>query len=85
MLWLDLQGAELLALNSSPKILNTVSVILTEVEFVEAYTNQAQFKEFTKWLRTKGFKLVGINHSNIWFGDALFVRDNQQQKQVELF
>lgn len=79
LLWLDMQGYELLALKASPKVLSTVSVILTEVEFVEAYEGQPLYHEVKSWLESQGFVLIGGNftfpkQNHQWFGDALFVR-----------
>lgn len=77
LMWLDMQGYELPALKSALKILKTVKVILTEVEFVEAYKGQALFSEVKAWLESQGFEMVAhdfdIKKSD-WFGDALFVR-----------
>lgn len=74
MLWLDMQGYELSALKSSLTILKEVKVIITEVEFVEAYKGQPLFDEVKKFLETQGFTLIAINPFYQWFGDALFVR-----------
>ncbi len=74
LMWLDMQGYELNALMACPKILSTVRVILTEVEFVEAYANQYQFEEVKRWLEEQGFELIAQNNYCSWFGDALFVR-----------
>lgn len=76
LMWLDMQGYELNALKAAPKILKTVKAILTEVEFVEAYKGQFQFKEVKDWLESQGFTMVAENFGTYgnWFGDALFVR-----------
>lgn len=79
MLWLDLQGAELATLKASPKTFSNVSVILTELEFIEAYINQPLYKEVRAWLEEQGFVLIGGNFSfpkdpRQWFGDGLFIR-----------
>ena len=74
LMWLDMQGYELNALMASPKILSTVRVILTEVEYVEAYANQYQFEEVKRWLEEQGFEMIAQNKQCSWFGDALFVR-----------
>lgn len=79
MLWLDMQGYELPALKAAPNVLATVSVILTEVEFVEAYEGQPLYHEIKKWLEEQGFVLIGGNFTfpkspYQWFGDGLFVR-----------
>lgn len=76
-LWLDLQGVELNVLKASPKILKTVKVIYTEVEFVEAYEGQYLFKDVDLWLTEQGFKRVARDFSfpvNNWFGNAVYVR-----------
>lgn len=78
-LWLDLQGYELPALKGALKVLENVSVIVTELEFVEAYQNQPLYLEVKQWLEEQGFVLVGGNFTfpkaeNIWFGDGIFVR-----------
>lgn len=79
LLWLDMQGYELPALKAAPKMLSKVSVIMTEVEFVEAYEGQPQYHEVKSWLESQGFVLIGGNFSfpkrpDQWFGDGLFVR-----------
>jgi FkbM family methyltransferase len=76
-MWLDMQGAELKALMAAPKILKTVKVILTEVEFVEAYEGQALYPEVKSWLEGQGFELIAVNfdlNNPPWFADALFAR-----------
>ena len=73
-MWLDMQGYELNALKASPAILSTVKVIITEVEFVEAYQGQYLFKDVKQWLEEHGFTMITyVNHYG-WFGDALFIR-----------
>ncbi|MCL4360891.1 FkbM family methyltransferase [Candidatus Dependentiae bacterium] len=73
-MWLDMQGYELNMLKASTEILKTVKVILTEVEFVEAYKGQYLFKDVKEFLENQGFKMIAINNACSWFGDALFVR-----------
>lgn len=82
MLWLDMQGFELDMMKASPIILSTVKVILTEVEFVEAYQDQYLYQDIKDWLEGQGFVLIGgnfnplapRNHPTKYCGDALFVR-----------
>lgn len=77
-LWLDMQGYELPMMKASPCIMATVKVILTEVEFCEAYKDQAQYREVRAWLEQQGFEMVAFSDINQWFGDALFVRKSAQ-------
>ena len=84
MLWLDMQGYELPAMKSSPNILKTVSVILTELEFCEAYAGQPLYQEVRAWLEEQGFVLIAGNFNfpkdrNQWFGDGMFVRKHLTQ------
>ena len=73
-MWLDTQGSELTILKSSPRILKTVRVILTEVEFVEEYKGQALFSDIKAYLESQGFTFAAIHMSCDWCGDAVFVR-----------
>jgi len=73
-MWLDMQGYELNALKASPKILDTVKVLLTEISFSEVYEGQHQFAEVKEWLENKGFVLIAIDTKYKWFGDAIFVK-----------
>jgi 2-O-methyltransferase len=82
LLYLDIQGAELRAMKGAPRIMKTVKVIMTEVEFVEAYAGVARYQETTQWLAAQGFRMVAANfdaenpqQSGKWFGDAIFVRN----------
>ncbi len=77
LLWLDMQGYELQVLQASPKILKTVTVIYTEVEFVEAYEGQYLYKDIKAFLEKEGFTLVARDFNeppSYWFGNAVFVR-----------
>jgi FkbM family methyltransferase len=75
MLWLDMQGAEHMMLLESKTILNTVSVIHTEVSLVEIYDGMGSYGDFKKFLQAKGFKAVieAIPKDN-YGGNVLFVK-----------
>lgn len=55
LLWLDMQGTEQKMLMASPKILNTVSVIHTEVSLYETYQSVPLYSEFLEFLKEKNF------------------------------
>lgn len=57
---LDVQGAEVDVLNGAEKMLNTVTVIHTEVEFVPMYKGQPLFAEVDQRMRQAGFSLLKI-------------------------
>jgi FkbM family methyltransferase len=60
-IWMDLQGAELLALKSLGELLDTVQVIETELEINPMYTGQYLFEETNQFLISKGFKMISGN------------------------
>lgn len=75
---LDIQGAELRALQGLGDFLDKVNAIYTEVNKKEVYIGCAQIDDLTKYLETKGFKLASIR----WipgkgWGDALFLRTSK--------
>lgn len=57
---LDTQGNELDILKSAGDAIESVSVIMTEVEFIPLYTDQALFQDVSAFLLSKGFELVDI-------------------------
>lgn len=76
--WLDMQGYELNVLKASPRMLATMQVIYTEVEFMEAYKDQYLYADVRQWLEAHGFTMIAKDFSDnpTWFfGNALFVRD----------
>lgn len=52
---LDIQGAELMALENATTMLASTSVVQCEVEFVELYKGQPLFAEVDSFLRSQGF------------------------------
>lgn len=72
-LWLDLQGAELLALESLGERLNRVKIINTEVEFKEMYLGQPLFEEVDSYLRDRNFILVTRYEESQWFANAIYL------------
>ena len=77
-MWLDMEGAELKALQASPIILSTLKVIYMEVNYQEFREGNCFYNEVKDWLEPQGFKEVW-NHSWVvgeldWQGNILFVR-----------
>jgi FkbM family methyltransferase len=73
-LWLDLQGAELRALQGAQQILKSVQVILVEVNLTERYKDAPLYDDVKQFLTAHGFKLdQEALHHQTW-GDALFIR-----------
>ncbi|MCW3090874.1 MAG: noeI 2 [Ferruginibacter sp.] len=79
LLWLDMQGFEFNMLQASKKIIDTVSVIHTEVSLEETYKDVALFNEYRAFLESKGFVLQIEAIPQGWnMGNALFVRKKQR-------
>ena len=79
-MWLDMQGYELHALMQAENILDTVEVIVIEVEFVEAYAGQYLYDDVKIWLEGRGFVLAAKSFDSetaYWFGDAIFVKKDK--------
>ncbi len=75
MLWLDMQGFEQSMLEASQKILSFVSVIHSEVSVKETYEGVKNYKEYKKYLESKGFKVVHeAIPENYDMGNVLFAR-----------
>lgn len=73
---LDIQGAELLALKGSDRILENMNAIYTEINFDEIYKNCAQINEIDDYLGKFDFKRVFTTtpESDFW-GDALYIKN----------
>jgi len=73
-LWLDLQGAELQALQGATQLLTTVNVIHTEINETERYVGGVLYNELKSFLKSHGFyPRIKALHKYMW-GNALFVR-----------
>ncbi len=73
LLWMDIQGAELLALKGLGERLAEVKLIHCEVEFVPVYSGQPLFPEIARFLKSRGFAFVGFTIYAKHSGDAVFV------------
>lgn len=73
-IWMDLQGAELKALESMGSVLDTVQVIHTELEMNPMYEGQCLFKDVNVFLQDKGFAPVWGNTTATFGTDFVFIR-----------
>lgn len=74
---LDVQGAELEALQGMGRLLDDCSVICTEVNRSEAYKGIAQIGQLDAWLATRGFtRIVTVWATGTGYGDAIYVSGN---------
>jgi FkbM family methyltransferase len=87
-IWLDIQGEEFPVLKAAPRMMKTVKVVMTEVEFVELYKGQSLYAEIRQWFEARGFDEVATDFAaaaprmadlknrkgTSWYGNSIFVR-----------
>lgn len=73
---LDMQGAEGIALQSSPEMLKKTSFIQTEYNERSVYEGTMLFDDMKEFLRIKGFVVIGLWKANQedFQGNALFAK-----------
>jgi FkbM family methyltransferase len=76
IIWMDLQGAELKALQSLGSLLETVQIIHTELEMNPMYEGQCLFTDVNNFLTDNGFDLE-YGDTNVEFGSN-FIFTNQR-------
>ncbi len=84
LMWLDMQGHELAALQHATTILPSVKLVYMEVEFVEAYEGQALYRDVKNWMALNGFEPIALDFDETqalsrsstkkgrWYGNVLF-------------
>jgi FkbM family methyltransferase len=72
LLWMDIQGAELMALQGLGSRLADVKLIHLETEFMEIYRGQPLFPELKRFLRQHGFDFMGFTTYSRHSADAVF-------------
>jgi FkbM family methyltransferase len=72
--WMDIQGAELMALRGFGERISEVGLLSLEAEFVEIYEGQPLFWEINDYLSSKGFVLTSFLNFGKFSCDAVFVR-----------
>jgi FkbM family methyltransferase len=72
LIWMDLQGAELLALNSMGSILHTVDYIHTEVSYQKIYNDQVLFPELNNFLIDNNFISLTLSKHVGWQEDIIY-------------
>jgi FkbM family methyltransferase len=75
IIWMDLQGAELLALKSLGDHLANVRYIQTEVSHKEIYSKQVMFSELHTLLMENGFALKNELSMEGWQEDAIYEKE----------
>lgn len=74
LVWMDLQGAELLALQSFEEFLPAVRYVYTEVSHRPIYTGQVLFPQLETFMRTNGFVRESPVDQRKWQEDVIYRR-----------
>lgn len=72
LVWMDLQGAELLALQSAGLLLDKIRYIYTEVSHRAMYQGQCLFNDLDAFLTSRGFRLCTRIDRNRWQQDVIY-------------
>ena len=72
LIWMDLQGAELLALQSAGDLLDRVRFIYTEVSHRPIYAGQCLFDDVDSFLTERGFRLCTKINRERWQQDVIY-------------
>jgi len=74
IIWMDLQGAELLALKGLGEYINSVQYIFTEVSYKPIYENQVMFNELNAFITQNGLIAKSQPTMRGWQEDVLYER-----------
>ena len=75
LIWMDLQGAELIALKSMGReLMSTVKVIHTELEMTPIYKDQCLFEDVNQFLKNYNFYKAEGNNAMQYGQNFIFVK-----------
>jgi FkbM family methyltransferase len=75
IVWMDLQGAELLAFKGMGQALDNVKYIHTEVSHIAMYTGQVMFKELNDFILSKNFNIKNKISGSGWQEDIIYEKN----------
>jgi FkbM family methyltransferase len=76
IIWMNLQGAELLALKGLGNYLQNVKYIHTEVSHKEMYTGQVMFDELNNYILSNDFIIKNNLKLQGWQEDVIYIKKN---------
>ena len=82
ILWMDIQGAELMALKSLGDFLKDIKIIHLELEFFEIYKGQPLFKDINAFLSKNNFNLIEFTSVGKYSGDGIYIRKDLKRNFV---
>lgn len=82
ILWMDVQGAEILVFKGAKEKIDIIKIIHTEVNFFEIYKGQPMFLDVYNYLSKKNFVLYTFTTFGKYAGDAVFINKNYIKKYL---
>jgi FkbM family methyltransferase len=83
--WMDIQGAELMALRGFGERISDLGLVCLEAEFVEIYEGQPLFWEINEFLSERGFILISFLTFGRHSCDAVFVHARKPEFTTRFF
>lgn len=80
IIWMDLQGAELLALKSLGHHLNNVRYIHTEISHKAIYNGQVMFNDLNEFIILNSFRIINRLSMNGWQEDAIYEKIPENER-----
>jgi FkbM family methyltransferase len=77
IVWMDLQGAELLALKGLGSFINSVEYVHTEISHKEMYTGQVLFNELNTFMTMNNFIIKNPLSLTGWQEDVIYQKINR--------
>lgn len=84
VLWMDIQGAEIVALKGLGVKIYDVRIIHTEVDFLEIYSGQPLFEDVYSFLNQHNFLLIKFTSFGKYAGDAVFLNKQEVKNSFSL-
>ena len=84
IIWMDLQGAELLALKGLGNKLSSVEYLYTEVSHKEMYTGQIMYKELNDYMIKNNFSILNKLRLSGWQEDVVYKKKSGDMNSITI-
>ncbi len=82
LMWMDIQGGELMALRGLEERIREVKLIHSEVGLFEIYEGQPLFADIKRYLNKQGFYFVTFTQRGGYSADAVFMNSRFAGKNI---
>ena len=84
IIWMDLQGAELMAFKGLGKFITDVKYIHTEVSHIEMYTGQVMYEELNDFILSNNFSILNNLSLRGWQEDVIYKNKNIDNRLYDI-